>query len=258
MSTDWPKHDMSFLGGRRLRRMRQTEWSRAMMRETELLPRDLIWPLFVIEGQVRRQATPANQVVDVMEMTPTAAAGAERVRVPAGFAAWMAPVDRLLGRIESGVILISYSALILVVGIETLRRAATGVQEVWGPEIALYAFIWLSWFSMAKHGRYGTHLAFSELRQRLPQGGQRALELIDCALWLAVGVIIIVTSWGVVENQIKMGQTVFGTSIPLAAASLAVPVGWVFSMVRILQRAGLVVFGWDKLKTERSGGFLNL
>lgn len=54
MSNDWPRHDMSFLGGRRLRRLRQTEWSRAMVRETELLPRDLIWPLFVIEGQNER------------------------------------------------------------------------------------------------------------------------------------------------------------------------------------------------------------
>jgi porphobilinogen synthase len=54
MSNDWPRHDMSFLAGRRLRRLRQTEWSRAMVRETELLPRDLIWPLFVIEGQNER------------------------------------------------------------------------------------------------------------------------------------------------------------------------------------------------------------
>ncbi|MBJ3785415.1 porphobilinogen synthase [Devosia sediminis] len=51
MTQSWPKHDMSFLGGRRMRRLRQSEWSRAMVRETELLPRDLIWPLFVIEGQ---------------------------------------------------------------------------------------------------------------------------------------------------------------------------------------------------------------
>ena len=51
MTQNWPKHDMSFLGGRRLRRLRQSDWSRAMVRETELLPRDLIWPLFVIEGQ---------------------------------------------------------------------------------------------------------------------------------------------------------------------------------------------------------------
>ena len=51
MTHNWPKHDMSFLAGRRLRRLRQSDWSRAMVRETELLPRDLIWPLFVIEGQ---------------------------------------------------------------------------------------------------------------------------------------------------------------------------------------------------------------
>ncbi len=56
MSTDWPKHDMSFLNGRRLRRHRQAEWSRALVRETELLPRDLIWPLFVIEGQNEKTA----------------------------------------------------------------------------------------------------------------------------------------------------------------------------------------------------------
>ena len=50
----WQKHDMEFLGGRRLRRMRRTAWSRAMVRETVLTPADLIWPLFVIEGQNER------------------------------------------------------------------------------------------------------------------------------------------------------------------------------------------------------------
>ncbi|WP_337180035.1 TRAP transporter small permease [Hydrogenophaga borbori] len=197
-------------------------------------------------------------------MAPIAEATATTVAPPAegqqegrGLAGVISRIDRVLGQAESGVILVSYATLIVIVGVETLRRALIGAQEVWGPEIALYAFVWLSWFSMAKHGRYGTHLSFSELRQRLPKNGQRALELIDCALWVAIGVIIIVTSWGVVENQIKMGQTVFGTPIPLAVASLAVPVGWAFSMVRILQRAAMVLFAWDRLKAER-GGFLNL
>lgn len=51
MADNWQKHDMSFLDGRRLRRTRHTAWSRAMVRETLLTPSDLIWPLFVIEGQ---------------------------------------------------------------------------------------------------------------------------------------------------------------------------------------------------------------
>jgi porphobilinogen synthase len=54
MSKRWPKHDMDFLGGRRLRRLRRTEWMRDLVRETVLTPHDLIWPLFVIEGQNAR------------------------------------------------------------------------------------------------------------------------------------------------------------------------------------------------------------
>jgi porphobilinogen synthase len=51
MAEEWQKHDMDFLGGRRLRRTRRTAWSRAMVRETQLSPSDLIWPMFVIEGK---------------------------------------------------------------------------------------------------------------------------------------------------------------------------------------------------------------
>jgi porphobilinogen synthase len=54
MSKDWPKHEMSFLAGRRPRRLRQTGWMRDMVRETVLTPADLILPLFVIEGENQR------------------------------------------------------------------------------------------------------------------------------------------------------------------------------------------------------------
>lgn len=166
--------------------------------------------------------------------------------------------DRLLTAVENWIIIGSYASLILIIGVETLRRAITGAQAVWGPEVALYAFVWLSWFSMAKHGRFGTHLSFAELRHRLPERAQRGLELLDCALWLVIGAVIIGTSWNVVAKQITMGQMVFGTNIPLAAASLAVPIGWAFSIVRILQRAALVVVDWPRLKNEREKTLLTL
>jgi porphobilinogen synthase len=54
--SDWPKYDMDFLGGRRQRRLRRTGWMREMVRETTLTPADLIWPLFVIDGQNERSA----------------------------------------------------------------------------------------------------------------------------------------------------------------------------------------------------------
>jgi porphobilinogen synthase len=56
MKARWTKHDMTFLGGRRLRRLRRTPWIRELVRETVLTPADLIWPLFVIEGANERTA----------------------------------------------------------------------------------------------------------------------------------------------------------------------------------------------------------
>ena len=55
MSERWAKHDMTFLAGRRHRRLRQSNWMRELVRETVLTPADLIWPLFVIEGHNERQ-----------------------------------------------------------------------------------------------------------------------------------------------------------------------------------------------------------
>ena len=42
-------------GRRRLRRNRRTDWSRRLVRETTLTVNDLIWPIFVITGDNRRE-----------------------------------------------------------------------------------------------------------------------------------------------------------------------------------------------------------
>lgn len=40
----------------RLRRLRQADWSRRLVSETSLSPSDLIWPVFVIEGESEKEA----------------------------------------------------------------------------------------------------------------------------------------------------------------------------------------------------------
>ncbi len=42
-------------GRRRLRRNRRTDWSRRLVRESRLTVDDLIWPIFVIDGENRRE-----------------------------------------------------------------------------------------------------------------------------------------------------------------------------------------------------------
>lgn len=46
-------------GGRRLRRMRKADWSRRLVQENRLTVDDLIWPIFLTEGEKRREPIPA-------------------------------------------------------------------------------------------------------------------------------------------------------------------------------------------------------
>ncbi len=51
------------LGGRRMRRNRRTDWSRRLVRETTLTVDDLIWPVFLVDGE--NVATPVPSMPGV-------------------------------------------------------------------------------------------------------------------------------------------------------------------------------------------------
>lgn len=63
-SPSCPKHSMSesptgpwgSFPNTRLRRLRQHEWSRQLVSESQIASSDLIWPLFICEGENRREA----------------------------------------------------------------------------------------------------------------------------------------------------------------------------------------------------------
>jgi porphobilinogen synthase len=52
----------------RMRRMRRDDFSRRMMRETTLTPANLIWPVFIVEGQQQRQAIASMPGVERMSL----------------------------------------------------------------------------------------------------------------------------------------------------------------------------------------------
>lgn len=145
-------------------------------------------------------------------------------------------LDGLFSWIEKAIMLAAYLTIILVVGLETIRRIITGEQASWGPEVAMGAFVWLSWFAMASGVRFRAHLSFTTFRNRMPHRMRQAMEVFDCLLWFVIGAIVMVASWDVVLLNERFNQQIFGTPIPLAAISIAVPLGWGFTMIRVFQQ----------------------
>ncbi len=68
----------------RLRRSRRADWARRMVREHRIATDDLIWPVFVMDGQNKRQPVPSMPGVDRLTVDQVAreAARAAELRIP--------------------------------------------------------------------------------------------------------------------------------------------------------------------------------
>ncbi|MCW5695493.1 MAG: porphobilinogen synthase [Bauldia sp.] len=75
----------AILNGRRMRRTRRTDWMRRLVRETTLSTDDLIWPLFIIEGDNQRVPVPSMPGVERLsvDLAVKAAEEARALRIPA-------------------------------------------------------------------------------------------------------------------------------------------------------------------------------
>ena len=69
----------------RPRRLRQTDWSRRLVRENVLTTNDLIWPIFIIDGEKRREAVGSMPGVERLTVDEAAreAARAQELGIPA-------------------------------------------------------------------------------------------------------------------------------------------------------------------------------
>ncbi|BBE71609.1 porphobilinogen synthase [Oharaeibacter diazotrophicus] len=73
------------LNGRRMRRLRRSDWSRRLVRENTLTVDDLIWPLFLVDGEKRRHAVASMPGVERLTVDEAVrdAERAARLGIPA-------------------------------------------------------------------------------------------------------------------------------------------------------------------------------
>lgn len=68
----------------RMRRLRRHEWSRQLVAEHNLSAADFIWPVFVVDGENRREPVPSMPGVERLsvDLAATAAAEAADLGIP--------------------------------------------------------------------------------------------------------------------------------------------------------------------------------
>ena len=112
----------------RPRRNRRTDWSRRLTRENVLTTDDLIWPLFVIEGEGKREAVASMPGVERLAIDGIVAAAheAERLKIPA--IALFPNIDRAL-RDEGGNEAVNERNLVCR-AVRAVKHAAPGIGVI--------------------------------------------------------------------------------------------------------------------------------
>lgn len=134
-----------------------------------------------------------------------------------------------------GVVLYAYIGIVMFV--EVISRYVFNRSSAWGEETAVYAFIWLTYLAATGPTRDRSQLNFDWIQSRLPAGLRTASLLLSDACFLLLAVVMVYSSVPGVEDGIRNGLRMKGVDLPMALASLAVPVGWSLIALRVVQRA---------------------
>lgn len=138
--------------------------------------------------------------------------------------------------LERVLIVIAYGAMASIIFVEVVRRFVFNQQAPWSTTIPVYLFIWITWLGASWNVRLRSHLAFTELRARLPYRAQYLCVNLDHLLWIGFGAMVIHHSFGLIEILQMNFAIVPGTDELMQWwFYLAIPVGWSLLIVRSVQ-----------------------
>ena len=153
-------------------------------------------------------------------------------------------VDRYL---EDALSVILYAYVITIIFAEVVARYLFHSSILWASETAIYAFIWISYLSMAGLAKSRSHLSVSFIRDAMPRTIQLLLLYLSDILLIVLATIVVVYFRQPLTDAIDFDQKMIGIDLPYWIAMLSVPVGWTLVVIRTLQRS------WATTQDYRAG-----
>jgi TRAP-type C4-dicarboxylate transport system permease small subunit len=119
--------------------------------------------------------------------------------------------------IEQVLIRILFLGLVAVVFVGVLLRYLFKIPLIWGEELSMFMFIWLSLLSASVAVRRRTHFRMAELVNLLPKKGRVSFEIATLLLMAALTVVL---GW--------QGFSLAASGLAEQAPALRVPMVWVY------------------------------
>lgn len=139
-------------------------------------------------------------------------------------------------KIEFWLVFLFYTYMTVIIIVEVFRRYVLGASSTWGEETAIYAFIWMTYIAAAHRIKGRKHLSVEMLRNRMNRNQRFWAFVLSDLCFFVLAVAVIYYSIAFVRTNIEYGQNMLGVDLPMALASVAVPIGWALIAIRVIQR----------------------
>lgn len=146
------------------------------------------------------------------------------------------PLALVNDKLEQGLLLVLFTATIVLIASEVFRRFVLNESTVWGVQVATYFYIFMSWIGASYAVRRRLHLKMDLVQSRFPPRLRIAVLVVSNVLFVVLMVLIAYYSLQLVELQHSTGRTMFGVSaVKLWWFYASVPVAAAVTIVRIVQ-----------------------
>lgn len=157
---------------------------------------------------------------------------------------------------ERYLLLIFYTMVVAVIGVEVFRRFVISFSSIWGEEIARFGFIYLTWIGASAAVKNRIHIRIDLIYNWIPERYHVWLYVFADLATMAFAIIAFICSITPIVTSINFNNVTDGLRINRTFFLVAVPLGFGMTMIRLVQninrdlrdyRAGRPVFRGKKL-----------
>lgn len=157
---------------------------------------------------------------------------------------------------ERYLLLVFYTLVVAVIGVEVIRRFVLSFSSVWGEEVARFAFIYLTWVGASAGVKNRSHIRIDVVYNWVPNRHHVWLYVLADAATMIFAVIALYYSLIPIITSLNFDNVTDGLRINRSFFLVAVPLGFTMTIGRVLQnlirdvrdhRAGRPVYRGKKL-----------
>lgn len=149
---------------------------------------------------------------------------------------WWARINRAARSLETGLIVVILTGLILLGAAQIVLRNAFSTGFAWGDGLARLAVLWLALLGALAASRDGRHITLGVLTRWLPPRWRIAAQVTADTFGAAVSAALAWVSWRFVSDSREFGDTMLG-DVPAWWLQAIMPVAFALIAWQFLAQA---------------------